>query len=97
MKLTPEHLKDLIKQELDALLQDLGLLLPYPLQAEPVGHEDPPELLESKQSKVQLASKLINMMTDHEQDTLFRHYGRFTWATLLQRFRELKAAEKGTK
>lgn len=97
MKLTPEHLKDIVKQELDALLQDLGLLLPYPLQAEPVGNEDPPELLEGKKNKVQIASQIINTMSDQEQDALFRHYGRFTWATLLQRFRELKSAEKGTK
>jgi hypothetical protein len=97
MKLTPEHLKDIVKQELDALLQDLGLLLPYPLQDEPVGNEDPPELLEGKKNKVQIASQIINTMTDEEQGQLFRHYGRFTWATLLQRFRELKSAEKGTK
>ena len=73
MKLTPEHLKDLIKQELDVFLQDLGLLLPYPLQAEPVGNEDPPKLLESKQSKVQLAQEqasqvLQTLLEEHEKE-----------------------------
>ena len=92
MKITAEELKAIIRQELNKFIQDYGL------EAEPIDNEEPPELFEAnQQSKVKIASKLINQMTDDEKDKLFRHYARFTWKTLLARFAEMKSAEKGTK
>ena len=42
MKLTDDKLKELIIQ----VMEDLGLLMPLPLDAEPKGNEDPPVLKE---------------------------------------------------
>lgn len=92
MKLTHDQLIAIIKQEIDETLTDLGLLLPLPLEAEPISEANEP-----KRNKVQLAQRLINTMTDREKDALFRSFSRFTWDTLLARFSEMKAAEKGVK
>ena len=94
MNLTPEKLIEIIRQEIEKVMEDFGLLMPLP--AEPVGNEEPPKLMEGK-SKVQLCSQLINTMSDEEKNQLFSHYKRFPWKTLLARFSEMKTAEKGAK
>ena len=81
----------MLKQMIEDILND------YSLPAEPVGTEDPPELLEQKKSKIQIASQLINSMSDAERNQLFAFYKRWPWETLLARFAEMKTAEKGGK
>ena len=81
----------MLKKMIEDILND------YSLPAEPVGTEDPPELLEQKKSKVQIASQLINSMSDAERNQLFAFYKRWPWETLLARFSEMKQAEKGAK
>ena len=81
----------MLKQMIEDILND------YSLPAEPVGTEDPPELLEQKKSKIQIASQLINTMTPEEKNQLFAFYKRWPWETLLARFAEMKTAEKGGK
>jgi len=81
----------MLKQMIEDILND------YSLPAEPVGTEDPPELLEQKKSKIQIASQLINSMSPEEKNQLFAFYKRWPWETLLARFAEMKTAEKGGK
>jgi len=95
MNLTYDKLIEIIRQEIQQVMEDFSLLMPLP--AEPVGTEDPPELLEQKKSKIQIASQLINTMTPEEKNQLFAFYKRWPWETLLARFAEMKTAEKGAK
>ena len=82
---------EMLKKMIEDILNDASL------PAEPVGTEDPPELLEQKKSKIQIASQLINSMSPEEKSQLFAFYKRWPWETLLARFSEMKTAEKGAK
>lgn len=103
MNIDDKTLKDIIRQEIEAVLTDLELLMPHPLQAEPPVRlpltDSQKKLKEStgKRSKLQLANSLINSMTDAERDQLFRHHRRFTWNSLLKMLAQVKTAEKGVK
>lgn len=103
MNIDQQTLKSIIRQEIEAVLEDLDLLMPLPLQAEPSARlplaEPQHHIKESKgkRSKLQLAQALINSMTDAEQEQLFRHNRRFTWNSLLKMLAQVKTAEKGGK
>jgi len=89
MKLTDETLREMIIQ----VMTELGLLMPYPLKAEPVGNEDPPPLNESNLS--QKLYFLLSKISDKERSNLFRRFGYFTSNQLLSQLSSLKKAEKG--
>ena len=103
MNIDEETLINIIRQEIEKVLEDLDLLMPLPLQAEPPARlpltEPQQHIKESKgkRSKLQLAQALINSMTDAEQEQLFRHNRRFTWNSLLKMLAQVKTAEKGGK
>lgn len=103
MTIDEETLINIIRQEIEKVLEDLDLLMPLPLQAEPPARlpltDSQKKLKEStgKKSKLQLANSLINSMTDAERDQLFRHHRRFTWNSLLKMLAQVKTAEKGGK
>ena len=58
MKLTDDKLKELIIQ----VMEDLGLLMPLPLDAEPKGNEDPPVLKENSSLEQKLFYLLSKML-----------------------------------
>lgn len=88
---------EILRKMIEDILNDTSFPGPSTLPMEPVGTEDPPELLEQKKSKIQIASQLINTMTPEEKNQLFAFYKRWPWETLLARFSEMKQAEKGAK
>ena len=99
MELTPEKLKELILQ----CLQDYELLLPLPLDAEPIQDEDPPELLgESVEIQEKLFS-VLSKMKPEDRDSLFRRFGYISKVkaskqltqNILTNLSNIKQAEKG--
>ena len=90
MKLTDDKLKELIIQ----VMEDLGLLMPLPLDAEPKGNEDPPVLKENS-SLEQKLFYLLSKISDKQRSNLFRRFGYFTSNQLLTQLSSLKKAEKG--
>lgn len=94
-QLTESKLKQLIKQVYLDALKDLTEEEPA-LLAEPQfeGHE-PPDLTESKQSGMSRLITILNKLDDDDRDRLFRRYGYYTTAHLLQQLNNIKKAEKG--
>ena len=90
MELTTDTLKELINQ----VLTDYGLLLPLPMDAEPDGKESPGVIREN-QSLNQKLFYLLSKISDKERANLFRRFGYFTSSQLLNQLSQLKKAEKG--
>ena len=73
MNIDEETLINIIRQEIEKVLEDLDLLMPLPLQAEPPARlpltEPQQHIKESKgkRSKLQLAQALINSMIDSKR------------------------------
>ena len=93
MNVTEEQLRAIVKQEIEATLQDLGMLMPLPLEAEPI-------------NEGKLASKLIQLMgkaSPEDRKKVFNHYGFYSRAEMsaeitknvLRNISNIKSAEKG--
>ena len=68
MNVTEEQLRDIVRQEIESTLQDLGMLMPLPLEAEPI-------------NEGQLTSKLIQLMgkaSPEERKKVFHHFGFYS-------------------
>ena len=94
MNVTEEQLRDIVRQEIESTLQDLGMLLPLPLEAEPI-------------NEGQLTSKLIQLMgkaSPEERKKVFHHFGFYSRGEMsaeitknvLRNISNIKAAEKGS-
>ena len=94
MNVTEEQLRAIVKQEIEATLQDLGMLMPLPLEAEPI-------------NEGKLASKLIQLLgkaSPEDRKTVFHHFGFYSRAEMsseitknvLRNISNIKAAEKGS-
>jgi hypothetical protein len=79
----------MIEDEIYKVLEDLELVLPYPLKAEPEVME------EGNRGKVAIATDLVKAMSDQEKKVFWDLHNRYSWEQLLSLFRQLKQAEKG--
>lgn len=92
-KLTEQTLKDLIRQVYLDAFQDVLSDEPD-LLAEPEEDEDPP-ILETKQSGLPKLIQLLHRLDDDQRARIFRRFGYYTSAHLLQQLNSIKKAEKG--
>ena len=68
MNVTEEQLRNIVRQEIESTLQDLGMLMPLPLEAEPI-------------NEGQLTSKLIQLMgkaSPEERKKVFHYFGFYS-------------------
>jgi hypothetical protein len=70
MELTPEKLKELVVQ----VLEDMNLILPLPLQAEPTSPgQDPPEII--RETVEEKLFSVLQRMKETQRKSLFARFG----------------------
>lgn len=70
MELTPEKLKELVLQ----VLEDMNLILPLPLQAEPTSPgQDPPEII--RETVEEKLFSVLQRMKETQRKSLFARFG----------------------
>ena len=94
-KLTEQTLKDLIRQVYLDAFEDICSDEPA-LLAEPTEQFQDPPMTEGNQSVMPRLIKLLNGLTDDERSRIFRRFGYYTSAHLLQQLNSIKKAEKGS-
>lgn len=87
MNVNKEQLISIIRQEIDAVLTDLGLLLPLPLEAEP-------EVIQEQQSRVNKMVGILNKLEASERERIFAAFKRYTFQDFLKQIRAYEMAKK---
>ena len=87
MTIDKEQLVSIIKQEIDAVLRDLGLLLPLPLPAEP-------EVIKEDQSRVKKMISILNKLEASERERIFSAFNRYSYSHFLTQIRAYETAKK---
>ena len=94
MNVTEEQLRTIVREEIENVLADLGMLMPYPLDAEPI-------------NEGKVVSKLIQLMrkaSSEDRKAVFHHFGFYSRSEIsseitrnvLRNISNLKLAEKGS-
>ena len=91
MKLTPQILKDMIMN----VLTDLDLLLPLPLEMEPIATENPPDDILTE-SKTQSILDALNSLQPDDRARIFNRFGYYQLTQLLNRINQIQQATKGS-
>ena len=91
MKLTPQILKDMIMN----VLSDLDLLLPLPLEMEPIGAEDPPQDILTE-SKTQSILDALNSLQPDDRARIFNRFNYYQLNQILNRINQIQQATKGS-
>ena len=91
MKLTPQILKDMIMN----VLSDLDLLLPLPLEMEPIGAEDPPQDILTE-SKTQSILDALNSLQPDDRARIFNRFNYYHINQILRRINQIQQATKGS-
>ena len=96
-QLTEQTLKDLIHQVYLEAFKDICVEEEPALLAEPQFEGDePPELSEGNETPFSRLIKILNTFDEDERARLFRRYGYYTSAHLLNQLNNIKKAEKGS-
>jgi len=100
MPITEQDLKAIIRQEIEEVMTDLGLLMPYPLDAEPGGTDEEPPLLQGhlNERKVNLSRiiKILNALDDEQRERIFSHFKRYRMDALIKTIDSITKASKGS-
>jgi len=94
MNVTEEQLRAIVREEIEATLQDLGMLMPLPLQAEPMNENV-------------VSSKLIQVLSKASPENrkkAFHHFGYYSKSELgaeitknvLRNISNINQAQKGS-
>jgi hypothetical protein len=86
MKINKEQLLAIIHQEIEAVLEELGLILPLPLPAEPT-------VMENKQSRVSKVVGILNQLEESERLRVFRAFRVYTYSQFLQQISAYERAK----
>lgn len=87
MNISKDQLVALIRQEIDAVLTDLGLILPLPLEAEP-------EVINEEQNRVSKMVAILNKLEASERERIFTAFKRYTFQHFLKQIRAYELAKK---
>ena len=87
MNVNKEQLISIIRQEIDAVLTDLGLILPLPLEAEP-------EVIQEDKSRASKIIDILNKLETSERERIFRAFRRYSYAHFLEQIRNYELAKK---
>jgi len=87
MKIEREHLLKIIRQEIEAVLNDLELLLPLPLPAEPA-------VIKEEQNRASKIIGILNKLEASERERIFRSFRRFSFQHFLQQIEAYERAKK---
>ena len=99
MPITEQDLKAIIRQEIEEVMTDLGLLMPYPLEVEPGGTEEPPLLqghLNERKVNLSRIIKILNALDDEQRERIFSHFKRYRMDTLIRTIDSITKASKGS-
>lgn len=86
MTINKEQLLAIIHQEIEAVLEELGLILPLPLPAEPT-------VMENKQSRVSKIVGILNQLEESERLRIFRAFRVYTYSQFLQQISAYERAK----
>ena len=86
MKINKEQLLAIIHQEIEAVLEELGLILPLPLPAEPT-------VMENKQSRVSKIVGILNQLEESERLRVFRAFRVYSYSHFLQQISAYERAK----
>jgi hypothetical protein len=87
MKIDKPQLLQIIRQEIEAVLNDLELLLPLPLPAEP-------NLIGEAKSRVNKIIGILNQLEQSERERIFAAFKRYSYAAFLEQIRAYEIAKK---
>lgn len=87
MNISKEQLIDIIRQEINAVLTDLEMILPLPLEAEP-------KVIKEDQSRVSKMVSILNKLEASERERIFRSFRRYSYAHFLEQIRNYEMAKK---
>ena len=87
MKITQSQLKQMIRDEVNSVLEDLEMLPPSKLEAEP-------EQLTEEQSRVSKVVSILNQLPDEDREAIFRHYDRYSYSHFLAQIGRYEKAKK---
>ena len=100
MPITEQDLRAIIRREIETTLQDLGMLMPYPLEAEPQHSEEPDEelLLSRLNEGVDTGRiiRILNALPAETRERIFNHYKRYSLESLIKTLDRITKASKGS-
>ena len=76
----------MIQDEINAVLEDLEMITPLPLQAEP-------QQLHEEQSRISKVVSILNQLDEEDREKIFSHFDRYSYSHFLNQVARYEKAK----